>query len=309
MIRSAILALLALLVARPDAHAQRDAIFDPLPKSLDWRTVVQANNLHFTLVPHGKTNIVLVWGGISPGDALRFSTALAAAKPIDEIQFYSSGGNLIEGLKIGAAIHRGGFSTRVPDGARCVSACNFMFMGGIVRSIDQNGSFEVHMFSDDSTDRLRAELVRPPHSVVEFNKRHPTVAIDPTEVDDKIAAANNRMAAPQALSDSAGQPVDGSAPVTAAVANIATPSMAATDGSRPAPQQGVTLDDLLINYAIDDDVKGIQQGSAQIAAAIARYLVEMQLSLDFLTTFASIPNAAPRPLTRAELIRFNVVNN
>ncbi|HET6605157.1 MAG TPA: hypothetical protein VFG62_00725 [Rhodopila sp.] len=305
MIRGAILALLALLLARPEAYAQRDAIFEPLPKNLDWKAVVQANNLHFTLVPHGKTNIVFVWGGISPGDALRFSAALAAARPIDEIQFYSSGGNLLESLKIGAAIHHGRFSTRVPDGARCVSACNFMFMGGVVRSIDPTGSFEVHMFSDDWTDRLRSELVRPPHSVTEYNKRHPNAAIDPTEVDDKIAAANARTGTPQAPSDSAGQPMDGSVPVATAVAPVST----TTDGSRPATRRDVTLDDLLINYAIDDDVKGIQQGSAQIAAVIARYLVEMQLSLDFLTTFAAIPNAAPRPLTHAELIKFNVINN
>ncbi|HVY15147.1 MAG TPA: hypothetical protein VHB27_07970 [Rhodopila sp.] len=310
MIRLAVLALVALLAIRPDARAQRDAIFEPLPRNLDWRTVAQANNLHFTLVPHGRTNIVLVWGGISQGDALRFAAALSAARPIDEIQFYSGGGNLIESLKIGAEIHRGGFSTRVPDGARCISACNFMFMGGIVRSVDPNGSFEVHMFSDDWTDRLRHELVHPPHSVAEFNRRHPNAAIDPSEVENKIAAASAHAAAPGAPSDAADQPVDGSKPVPTTVTPLAPPAAAATtDGSKPVAPQGVTLDDLLINFAIDDDVKGIQQSSAQIAAVIARYLVEMRLSLDFLTTFAAIPNSSPRPLSRAELVQFNVVNN
>jgi hypothetical protein len=314
MIRAAILGLLALLAVGPDAYAQRDAIFEPLPRTLDWKTVVRADSLHFTLIPHGKTNIVFVWGGISPGDALRFSAALTAAKPIDEIQLYSGGGSLGEGLKIGALIHRGGFSTRVPDGARCVSACNFIFMGGIVRSIDPGGSFEVHMFSDDSTQRLRAELVRPPHSVSEFNRHHPNAAIDPDSIDDRIAAANARYNASQGATNQADasdghQAIDGSVPVVQAT----PPVSEATNGSRPAPVQqpknSITLDDLLIGYAIDDDVKGIQQNSAQIAAVIARYLVEMQLSLDFLTAFADIPNSTPRALTRQELIKFNVVNN
>ncbi len=311
MIRAVLLGLLALLAARPAAHAQREAIFEPLPRPFDWRTVAKAESLHFALIPHGRSNIVFAWGGISPGDALRFSAALTAAKPIDEIQLYSGGGSLGEGLRIGSLIHRGGFSTRIPDGARCISACNFIFMGGIVRSIDPTGSFEVHMFSDDSTQRLRAELIRPPQTVSEFNRHHPNAAIDPDGIDDRIAAANARLnsshgAANHASADSSNQPIDGSVPVVSPAPSLP----AATNGSRPAEQpSGVTLQDLLINYAIDDDVKGIQQSSAQIAAVIARYLVEMQLSLDFLTTFADIPNAAPRPLSRAELIKFNIINN
>ena len=52
----------------------------------------------------------------------------------------------------------------------------------------------------------------------------------------------------------------------------------------------------------------MQQLDARQAAEIARFLVDMSLSLRFLTEFANIPNAHWRPLTRDELRDFNVVN-
>jgi hypothetical protein len=74
------------------------------------------------------------------------------------------------------------------------------------------------------------------------------------------------------------------------------------------PDSPKTLSALLLDQALDEDTKAIQQGSAQTAAEIARYLTEMSLSLRFLTEFADIPNSAPRALSRQELRDFNVVN-
>jgi predicted nuclease of predicted toxin-antitoxin system len=52
----------------------------------------------------------------------------------------------------------------------------------------------------------------------------------------------------------------------------------------------------------------MEQTDARQAAEIARFLVDMSLSLRFLTEFANIPNAHWRKLTRDELRDFNIVN-
>ena len=46
-------------------------------------------------------------------------------------------------------------TTRIPAGWACFSACNFMFMGGGVRYVDQGGLFIVHMFTHTG-DRRRS---------------------------------------------------------------------------------------------------------------------------------------------------------
>ena len=38
-------------------------------------------------------------------------------------------------------------STRIPAGWTCFSACNFVFMGGGARFVDEGGIFMVHMFT------------------------------------------------------------------------------------------------------------------------------------------------------------------
>ncbi len=266
MMRPSSVALVALLLLCAGARAQTNGIFVPLPNKMDDSVALKADNLNFTLIPSGRSNSILVWGEINKGDALRFSTAITAAKPINEILFYSPGGNLYEGLKIGAMIRRGGFTTRIPEGARCISACNFAFMGGVLRVIDPGATFEVHMFSNQMADRLHDEIVQPPRSVSEFNKRHPNMQLDPDKVDNAVAEIKQKN--PQA-----------------------------------------TVPEFLIPLAIEDDVKDIQQDSAQVAADIAQYLVQMRLSLDFLTEFANIPNNKRRALTREELHQFNIINN
>lgn len=296
--RLAAFVVLAATLLPAAARAQMDAIFEGFPKSLTWKLVVNASNLHFVLIPNGKTNIVFVWGGIGTGDALRFSTALNAAKPVAEVQFYSPGGSLIDGLKIGSLIRARGFATRVPEGARCVSACNFAFMGGVVRTVDQGASFEVHMFSNNRADELYAELQRPPRSVAEFNKHHPNLQMDPDRVEALLASRD-------AQKDADAGPQNGSkAVVTPASPPPGGAPGSSSDGAGMAPLPG-----FLLQMAISEDVKDIQQESAQIAALIARYLVDMRLSLDFLTAFANIPNNEPRGLSRDELKRFNIVNN
>jgi hypothetical protein len=148
---------------------------------------LKSDHLNFTLIPGQRGNSILAWGEINQGDALRFAAAITAAKPIDEIMFYSPGGSLEEGMKIGVLIRKGGFGTRVPAGARCISACNFAFIGGVSRMIDSDATFEVHVFSSDAADDLQDELLKPSTTVAEFNKRHPEMQLDPDKVDSVVA--------------------------------------------------------------------------------------------------------------------------
>ena len=253
------LALIAALMAPLPAAAQG---MEPPPPTLSWEQVASTPHLHFAAIPHGAASIVLAWGGIGAGDAGRFAAALAAAGAIYEVQFFSPGGLLDEGLQMGYTVRARQLATRVPQGARCASACNFAFMGGVVRSIDEGARFEVHMFEtgDAVAREIMRDVVAPPRGVAEFNSRYPDAQLDPAALPALLA------------------------------------------------QRGMTEAAFLREQAISEDIKQIQQNAAATAAKIGQFLLRMQLSLDFLTTFASIPNDTPRTLTREELRRFNVVN-
>jgi hypothetical protein len=232
------------------------------PPALTPAQVMQSPHMHFAAVPRGAARIILAWGGIGEGDARRFAAALNRAGPIYEVQFFSPGGLLDEGLKIGYTVRARALATRIPRGARCASACNFAFMGGVVRSIDEGARFEVHMFAtgDEIAQEVRRDVQDPPRSIAAFNARYPDTRLNPDAVETYLV------------------------------------------------QHHVSLDTFLRDQAISEDIKLIQQTSAETAAKIGQFLLRMQLSLDFLTAFARIPNDTPRALTREELLRFNVVN-
>lgn len=151
-------ALLALLSAQ-SAIAQ-DAL-DPLnptcPKSLNWSTYRQ---MRFTAEEIGGRKVLRAEGAIDEGAAERLKAALAAERGvIDEIWIRSPGGNARVGNAAGRIIRESGIPTRIPNGWACFSACNFMFMGGAVRSVEPGGQFIVHMFTH-TADRasIKSEL-------------------------------------------------------------------------------------------------------------------------------------------------------
>jgi hypothetical protein len=63
------------------------------------------------------------------------------------VWFASGGGALVEGVQVGEVLRQRRIKVRVPDGAICASSCTVAFMGGLIRSIDPNGSFLVHSAS------------------------------------------------------------------------------------------------------------------------------------------------------------------
>lgn len=78
----------------------------------------------------------------------RLKAALDADETITEIWLRSRGGDAHAGNEAGKVIRSfPGMVTRIPAGWTCFSACNFVFMGGQPRFVDEGGFFMVHMFT------------------------------------------------------------------------------------------------------------------------------------------------------------------
>ena len=281
----------------------------PLPPELTWGDVAKQDALQFSVIPRGRANILVAWGGVGTGDSSRFRDALDAARPIDEIWLESPGGDLDEGLEIGRLIHARKLATHIKRGFRCVSACNFMFMGGVVRYIDTGGSFEVHMFSDNEASQLRNDLVEPPKSYRSLLHKFPSMDADrlagfmeksypefqPNQDKIKKALSVVKQQNPDGFDDDQ----EGA---------IALVRQLVVDYNDEHPDSKIDEKLVIQKVVIDEDVKKIQMTSAQVAASIAMYLTEMGLSLKFLTRFADIHNDQPTALSRDELREFNVMN-
>lgn len=282
----------ALLGGIKPTLGQGSAIFVPLPSDFSSDFVFKQEHLQFSIIRGPKSNTIIAWGGVDQGDAVRFALALTEAKPVAEVQLFSPGGSLGEGLKIGVLIRNRALATRVVAGAACVSACNFMFMGGVVRMIEPGGSFMVHMFSNNSARLLLNDLRSPPRSVEEFNDRYPQFKLRTYQVQEKIDKLN----------------------LVARDGIKVAPSQTSVPTTGPAsPTESVSIQTFIRDYVIPDNivdmrVKDIQQNSAQTAAVIAEFLLQMRLPMRFLTEFANIPNSEPRALTREELKDLNIVN-
>jgi hypothetical protein len=121
----------------------------------------------FTVAERDGKRVLLAEGAIDDGVVPRLTAALAGNGVIDEIWLRSPGGNAKVGNQAGMLIRKAGIPTRIPNGWACFSACNFMFMGGIVRIVDPGGTFIVHMFTH-TNDRqvIAAEVMRGTESTV-----------------------------------------------------------------------------------------------------------------------------------------------
>lgn len=89
--------------------------------------------------------VLLAEGVIDPGIGARLEAALAHFQG-HEVWLNSPGGNAGADRYAGFLIRRQGLRTRVPAGWACRGACNFMFMGGTERVVEEGGFFIVNMF-------------------------------------------------------------------------------------------------------------------------------------------------------------------
>src|SRR6516162_3684707 len=86
--------------------------------------------------------VVVVEGSLAAFDEDQFAAKTA---PLN-------GGSLVAGLRIGEAIRRKRFSTIVPDGRRCASACALAWLGGVERFIGISGKISFHAAYDAASD-------------------------------------------------------------------------------------------------------------------------------------------------------------
>ena len=128
------------------------------PKALNWSTYPL---MKFSLEEANGQRILRAEGEIDEDVAGRLEQALNENAPIDEIWFRSPGGDARAGNEAGKLIRKHSIPTRIPAGWACFSACNFMFMGGPIRFVDQGGLFIVHMFTHvGDKEAVRSELAK-----------------------------------------------------------------------------------------------------------------------------------------------------
>ena len=138
------IAALASLVLTAPAAAGMDSLNPTCPEAPGWATFPQ---MRFTLDSSRGSRILRAEGLIDDGTATRLAEALTRHSPVEEIWLSSPGGNAQIGNEAGRLIRKAMIPTRIASGAACFSACNFLFMGGPIRSVDPGGLFIVHMFT------------------------------------------------------------------------------------------------------------------------------------------------------------------
>jgi hypothetical protein len=164
MRRAAGFLALAALLAGPAGAAPNDPRNPTCPANPDWAA---GGPMKFSMLQdHGKP-VLLAEGQIDAGVVARLQTALQKNKLIREIWLRSPGGDARAGTEAGKLIRQTMIPTRIPNGWACFSACNFMFMGGVVRYVDPGGLFIVHMFTHTSDRReIEANVLRGTESTV-----------------------------------------------------------------------------------------------------------------------------------------------
>lgn len=156
------IALVALAFA-PGAQAQRDPDNPTCPQSPNWSTY---REMRFTPQDVNGHRVLLAEGVIDDNLLPRLQTALQD-QTIEEIWLRSPGGNARIGNQAGTLIRQSGLPTRIPNGWACFSACNFLFMGGIARFVDDGGLFIVHMFTHTGNrDTIRQEVSQGEDSTI-----------------------------------------------------------------------------------------------------------------------------------------------
>jgi hypothetical protein len=291
---------LPLFVARP---GEQENLFEP--------------HIHFWKVPlsNGQTRLV-VWGGVEHGDSSRFRDALEQTpKPIAEILIVGSpGGDLEEGLQIGRIIHASKLATHIPSGSQCVSACNFIFLGGLIRTIDVGGKFVVHFFhSDDAPKAILLDIGAatadlPPHTPPDANSAATQAAsASPADTVGKIGPPK-----PSKYLRALGCEMD-HVYTEAYDRAVQRQEISMETGKDPgsvdlSKEQVKVPENLARLRAVTMDYVCLEQSTAISAAEIALFLVDMRMSLRFFTAFTNIANALPVPMTRDELRSYNITN-
>lgn len=91
---------------------------------------------------------VTLTGQIAVGDGDRIRDELAtranAGQRVEMIRLNSTGGSVSDALEIGDVIRASDMSTTMVDNAVCLSACPYIFAGGVARTVAQTAKLGVH---------------------------------------------------------------------------------------------------------------------------------------------------------------------
>lgn len=107
------------------------------------------------LVDPANPSVVYLNGAIGSTAGLDFRRAVRAYPAVDTIVLNSPGGGVVAGLTVADDVFRGGFTTIIPAGARCYSACSLIFLAGASRLAI--GELGVHQVTADRIDAVEAQ--------------------------------------------------------------------------------------------------------------------------------------------------------
>jgi len=93
--------------------------------------------------PENGPASVLVTGDFEFSDVADFNAAIAPLSKAT-VSFASEGGALLAGIRIGTMIRQKRFSTLVPDGTTCASACAVAWLGGTNRFVGRGANVGFH---------------------------------------------------------------------------------------------------------------------------------------------------------------------
>ncbi len=98
--------------------------------------------------------IIQIVGEIADGDTESFTAAIKTAndsgKLVANVRLNSIGGNLLEGVRLAAAVKFAKMSTNVGQGATCASACFLVFAAGETKFASYTAQIGVHGASDQT---------------------------------------------------------------------------------------------------------------------------------------------------------------
>ena len=115
--------------------------------------------MRFTAQQIDGRAVLLAEGAIDDAMFPRLREALRTFRG-QEIWLRSPGGSARAADQAGYLIRERGFSTHIPAGWACSSACAFMFMGGVHRIVDRGGLLIMTMFTLTPSPNARGESTR-----------------------------------------------------------------------------------------------------------------------------------------------------
>ena len=127
------------------------AIFLGTAVAIGWGALASSATIKSVPGQHGGV-IIQISGQITAGDADAFISEVrqadTAGNAIESVQLNSTGGKLLEGVKLAGAIRERKISTSVGQEAVCASACFLVFAAGDRKFVDPGAQIGVHKASD-----------------------------------------------------------------------------------------------------------------------------------------------------------------